>query len=236
MDILTSMEFYYKYIGGETDESTRVSASETSGSSLEAIRRSEALMESESGRFFEEDIYCDVVYYIGATLLRTKAGFSLAPGLNHGVMYKETVRFVREQVGYYTKRADENVGLKAFTEPYNHAISYPVYIYNMEQEQHMVETNYDSFYYTALAEFSMDIWVNNEGKWPEDMEKRNFMDVAPTIMEEVNIGFSAPQNITNDIYIDRGISALFEKQLKLGEVSTLEALESYGQGFFKINT
>jgi hypothetical protein len=38
-----------------------------------------------------------------------------------------------------------------------------------------------------------------------------------------------------DIYIDRGINAAFEKHLKLQEFRTMEALENYGNGWFKIN-
>lgn len=235
-DILTDMVFYYKYLGGEAAESTKVTAS-TSVSSLQAILQSTTAKntEEEQGKFFEDVIYCDVVYYIGATLVRKKSGFSVANGYHHGVRYEETVMFNREEVQYYTKSADEHVDEEAFTEPYNHSISYPVYVYTMSQEQKEIITNYGSVYYTPVARFSMQIWANGEDKWPRDMEKRNGLDVSPIIMEEVNIGVSAPQNITSDIYIDRGISALFERQLKLGEVSTLEALEAYGQGFFKIN-
>jgi hypothetical protein len=40
--------------------------------------------------------------------------------------------------------------------------------------------------------------------------------------------------VDSDIYIDRGINAAFEKHLKLGEVTSLEALEQYGNGYFKI--
>ena len=42
------------------------------------------------------------------------------------------------------------------------------------------------------------------------------------------------ENVDSDIYIDRGINAAFEKHLKLGEVTSLEALEQYGNGYFKI--
>ena len=41
------------------------------------------------------------------------------------------------------------------------------------------------------------------------------------------------QNVDGDIYINRGINAAFEKHLKLGEVTSMEALEQYGNGYFK---
>jgi hypothetical protein len=50
---------------------------------------------------------------------------------------------------------------------------------------------------------------------------------------------SFPQNVDADIYIDRGISAAFEKHLKLQEIRTMEALENLGNtssiSGFKIN-
>jgi hypothetical protein len=66
------------------------------------------------------------------------------------------------------------------------------------------------------------------------MELHNGMEVYPTFREEYRFGISTLENVDSDIYIDRGINAAFEKHLKLGEVTSLEALEQYGNGYFKI--
>ena len=58
--------------------------------------------------------------------------------------------------------------------------------------------------------------------------------LLPIVKEEYRVGVSAPENIKGNIYIDRGINSAFEKHLKLGEVASLEALENYGNNFFKI--
>ena len=66
------------------------------------------------------------------------------------------------------------------------------------------------------------------------MTKHNDLQVFPTYREGYRFGISILENVDSDIYIDRGINAAFEKHLKLGEVTSLEALEQYGNGYFKI--
>jgi hypothetical protein len=66
------------------------------------------------------------------------------------------------------------------------------------------------------------------------MEEHNGMQVLPVFREEYRFGISSMENVDSDIYIDRGINAAFEKHLKLGEVTSLEALEQYGNRYFKI--
>ena len=56
----------------------------------------------------------------------------------------------------------------------------------------------------------------------------------PVFSEEYKLGIAAPQSVKGDIYIDRGINAAFEKHLKLGEITSMEALEQYTNGYFKI--
>ena len=59
--------------------------------------------------------------------------------------------------------------------------------------------------------------------------------LSPTYRSETMFGISVPQNIDNNIYIDRGINALFEKQMKLNEAKTLDALTLYGNKYFNID-
>ena len=68
-----------------------------------------------------------------------------------------------------------------------------------------------------------------------DFENNNGVVVSPLVRTEFNLASSMPQNIEADIYIDRGISAAFEKHLKLQEFRSMESLENYGNGWFKIN-
>jgi hypothetical protein len=81
----------------------------------------------------------------------------------------------------------------------------------------------------------IDLKEKNGVKEVSPWEKNNNMSVFPIFREECYFGFSTPQNINDNIYIDRGVNASFEKHLKLMEAHTLEALENYGNGYFKIN-
>ena len=58
--------------------------------------------------------------------------------------------------------------------------------------------------------------------------------VSPAIRKEELLGYSMPETLTNNIYIDRGYSTVLDKHLKMGEISSLEALEKYGNGSFNI--
>lgn len=58
----------------------------------------------------------------------------------------------------------------------------------------------------------------------------------PLCKEEYKIGSSSLENVQSDIYINRGTAKSFDNHLRLMEVNSLESLEQYGNGFFKIIT
>ena len=60
------------------------------------------------------------------------------------------------------------------------------------------------------------------------------MNAFPIFMEEYSLHMSAPQSVSGDIYINRGVNAALDKHLRLGEVTSLEALTQYGNGFYLI--
>ena len=252
-DIITEMVFYYKTSEGEIDEDTIVIAdTPTNGetTSLKAISEStenmmEKSIETEGGAgdtIYEEDIYCDITYYIGATLQRTSnnnSGIGSTPftlavdtgGLtfNNGVCYKETVKFVKTEVQYYLKPEYRRQIPTTKNAPSAHTVSYPVTCYVMQQEQNRIESDYDNPYYCALAYFEMALRTDTS-----DFELYNGTQVLPIFREEYKLGMACMQNVDSDIYIDRGINTAFERHLKLGEVTSMEALQQYTNGYFKI--
>ena len=104
--------------------------------------------------------------------------------------------------------------------------------------EHVDDSQYDSSYSVPMSDFrlNINIFSGNTDTFndQEDMEKHNGMQVLPVFREEYMFGISSMENVDSDIYIDRGINTAFEKHLKLGEVTSLEALEQYGNNFFKI--
>ena len=103
-----------------------------------------------------------------------------------------------------------------------------------------IETDiYGTYYETPLAAFKTEINLINADLTTNysgyiDMDTYNNIHVTPTLKQEYMLGISSLENIDSDIYIERGINAAFEKHLKLGEVTSLEALEQYSNGYFKI--
>ena len=264
-DIITRMTFYYK----ETDETIpketivdvvlesgdtytiKMNGEKVSGyTSLSAISAStmakEELEKDEEVMYsFYDDIFCDITYYIGATLRRKKdENYNLCyePNRNnYGVEYKETVQFVKENREYYLKKPKnlDSVVPSRINDVCNHSVSYPIYVYKLTQiMEHVDDSQYDSSYSVSMADFrfNINIFSGNTDTFnsQEDMEEHNGMQVLPVFREEYRFGISSMENVDSDIYIDRGINAAFEKHLKLGEVASLEALEQYGNNFFKI--
>ena len=287
-DIITKMTFYYKdYDGNVVNDTIRYAElgnddvryiydynssekySTPSGyTSLKAIQLAtevkDTLEESGKTKYMYDDIYCDITYYVGATLSRKEGKeYNLASKArddkhktskdvsdeqyhcysNYGVEYTETVRFVKTNWEYYLKKPkNENSILPSKRKkPCNHSVSYPIYVYVLTQDLTRVdESQYKTEYSVPMADFKFEINIfSGNGdtfgeKYPEEMATHNNLQVFPTYREEYRFGVSSIENVDSDIYIDRGINAAFEKHLKLGEVTSLEALEQYGNGYFKI--
>ena len=201
--------------------------------SLKAIIKSTDTKNEITDVLFEDDISCDITYYIGATLVRKDetTPFELVTGntFSSGICYTETVKFIEKDVQYYLK----NVIKKQIPMTRNaisaHTISYPVTCYVMEQEKTRIESDFNNYYYCALAHFEMSMCTSTT-----DFELYNGTQTFPVFRQEYKMGTACIQNVDSDIYIDRGINAAFEKHIKLGEVTSMEALEQYTNGYFKI--
>ena len=275
-DIITNMTFYYKDYDGNIVKQTEAVCNLTlddevhlivgnkdkqlSGgySSLSAITESTEIKKEleSSGLIMQDDIYCDITYYVGATLSRMADSIYNLASIeerddacqNHGVMYKETVRFVKTNQEYYLKKPSDAESTLPTTRnmPCKHSVSYPIYVYVLTQDMEKVnDTQYNIDYSVPMANFVFDINVYRESgreheidyfgeAYKADMERHNGLHVYPTYKEEYRFGISSMENVDSDIYIDRGINAAFEKHIKLGEVTSLEALINYGNNFFKI--
>jgi hypothetical protein len=245
-NIITKMKFYYKDVNGNKVESTIFECGENM-TSLSAISEStfakNQIDEEDLAIIFDENLYCDIEYYIGATLeRRSGTNFKLADGYNYGVKYNETVKFVKTPVFYRLKmEEDENeiMPTQAYeTENLSH--KYMIYTYIMKQDVEEVESNiYDTAFQVPMANFTSEINLIDSNITPNfsgysDMDDYNGMDISPVYKEEYKLGLAMNENVDADIYIDRGINAAFEKHLKLQEITSLEALVQYGNNYFKI--
>lgn len=220
-DVISSMTFFYMTMDDAVDENTRCSG--TSKGVLSAITEATIAKESgeTSGLTYYDDIFCDITYYVGNIYSGT------GEQLSEGVKYTERVSFTKEKVEYYLKKKDKIILPFEKKRIDAHSISYPIYIYTLKQNIERIDDNtYDIPYEDNLAEFKSEI---------ERASTVTSGDTyLPLFLEEYKLGTAAPQSVKGDIYIDRGINAAFEKHLKLGEVTSMEALLQYGNGYFKI--
>lgn len=231
-DMITSMIFYYlDYEGNRWGET------EWSGSSLNTIIN---IPTSEFSAYTDLDIvYCDIEYVIGATFSGTeKYEDGLFVGMEYtsagtefsqGVKYRETVKFVKTPVEYKLARGKEGQIPTTFNSVSAHSLCYPVVCYILEQDKEEIRSDFDTLYTYPVADFEMKLPPNSG--WSGYSRST---EIFPVFRQEYLFGSSTMQNLDVDIYIERGINAAFEKHLKLGEVTSMEALEQYTNGYFKM--
>lgn len=241
-NIISEMEFYFCDKDGNVvpkkydensgtlvdDESSKgiftIDLNSEDKSSLNAIKpimkAMEVYINQSPTNVISNGLQCDITYNIGATLnMNVDENGSTTYTIDesdYGVQYTETVEFVKTKVEYYLG---------------NDNVSYPIYIYKLKQG----ESEKASFM-ARIDIFSKlnDDKIVDKYSEREGMEKYNGIEVCPTFTKAFNIGVVSPPTVESDINIDRGNSAAFEKHLKLGEVTSFEALENYSNGYFKI--
>ena len=54
------------------------------------------------------------------------------------------------------------------------------------------------------------------------------------LKREVEMGISEPPKVESEIFIERQSSSVFERHLRMGEITTLEQLEEYRNGYYNI--
>lgn len=226
-DVITNMTFYYSNLSTqEPIEDTIVSIDvndEKLLDNIEAIRQCQNKKQNYIGTEpISELMSCDFTYYIKANLAfdSDKKIYKLAQNDNVLLKYKETVH-LKERNGLYYLNDDDYYVIR-----YMEIIPIPCHsIYN-DWDNKDVISNY------AYFEKIVQIWPTSEFVDTISAELGKQFMALPVFRHEYKLGLSLPQNIESDIYIDRGVNAAIERHIKLGEVSTMEALENYGNNSF----
>lgn len=186
---------------------------------------------------YELKLFCEFTYNIGAILkqktfkkdgLINYDGFVLSRNMNHGVQYKEIDELENKTCVYSLAN-----GTKMFMKYFDIIQNNKTVILNSFNNQ---TAN------VGIADFTMPIRLFKKNKHgeievsPDDYNDNlnfgqfNDLMVAPVFRKEYSFGISLPQNLKNDIYIDRGICKAFDKHLRLQEIKTMDALEQYQNG------
>ena len=215
-DIISSMTFYYADANGDKILDTVKKVGGAIKSSLNAIQESTKKATEYKNNYpmevISDNVYCEIVYNIGATIAYDKAKASYSISGDSGVEYTEIVEFEKVKTEYYLG---------------NNSHSYPIYVYKLRQGDN------------PTASFTAPINVFDSGLTTtyssiDGMDDYNGLDAYPTFQDAYNIGISSLPIVDSDVNIDRGNNAAFEKHLKIGEVTSLEALENYTNGYFKM--
>jgi hypothetical protein len=228
-DVIDTMVFYYKLTDSDSGTSKHSASTYTVVSAITAAE-AETATSAMSAFTFDDDVYCDVVYHVG-NIYQLNGNTPILS--SEGIKYSETVQFVKTRVEYYLKQLDKNAVPTDKSTPSAHSVSYPIYVYRLKQNEDTIRDNtYNTPYTDSLSYFEIPISVMNR---VYDSEYTISGDTkVPLMREEYRLGIAAQESVKGDIYIDRGINSAFEKHLKLGEVTSLEALENYGNGYFRI--
>ena len=232
-DIIKKMSFYYKGIDEKkyTSEGTE-GTKDWEISSLETIK---SISKPTSVILESENVFCDIVYLIGATLKRTENGDFKTDGTS-GVTYYETVEFEKTNVEYHLKAENNKSTPMEKNGAGAHSLSYPVVCYVLKQNT--VEIDGETRYIDNTAKFSSDSFKCQNGtvRTYSNDDVASETCVFPILRREYMFGSAVMQNVDANIYIDRGINAALDRHLKLGEVTSMEALENYSNGYFKMMT
>ena len=165
---------------------------------------------------------CEFVYHLGATVYYYSGNTTYRLyDKGTSVKYIERVHLTLQPCLYYLDEMEY----------------YPVKYYDLPITENVTLNDFSN----KIVTVTRSTFFKTVNLWGKDTEVDDIVDevgkqytALPLMRTESNLGMAIQQNIDEDIYINRGLSAAFERYVKLGEVSTMEALSNYGNGWFKM--
>lgn len=216
-DYLESITFYYSDSFGnkvakiEYEDDLDISSVESKLKEQLSGSTSDGMFGSE--HFLVSDLKCEFKYHMGCIIVRTTNSDStysyyIEDG-NSGVTYYDNVTLVKKQCEFYL----------------NNTSFYMMNYYDMIFEtKNYTDDTYGHNVTVPIAKFSCKM---------NSFDNDNYVNF-PLIREEYKLGSSSHEKIESDIYINRGTARAIDNHIKLMEVRSLESLEQYGNGYFKI--
>lgn len=211
-DILYAIHFYYNDANGNRidDTLTKYEYDETTGektynSPLQAIMKCESL--KDSYKEAQGLLMCDFIYYV-STYIDLSEDIPKILNKSIGIKMIDTCKLEQKNCLFCTDFANY-YNLKYYEIQYN------------EKTIHSQDQNRDAI--VEISEFTL-----LPGEY-----KKNVQNI-PIFRDDSELGMSYPQRTESNIYIDRGYATAIDKHLKLGEVTSLETLENYGNGAFNL--
>lgn len=134
--------------------------------------------------------------------------------INDGDLYTENL--LMGEGGISKKIFETKPKIDPFSKQY-------IYKYNFFDSNNEVITTYDD-----VGDGTSIIKYETKG-----LNRDNAINL-PSFKNEELLSVTDKPKVEVDVFIDRGINNAFDRHIKIGDVKTLESLEKYGNGFFKI--
>lgn len=230
-DIIDEIKIYYKYDNGDIIKDAIVTLKNGENgyilngdviegtvveNTLGGIKLCEdTIKEIYSGDTYEPEkkLYCDITYYLDATLEYNKIEnkIRLSENKNKGIRYTDTYQMNLEVYPYYMSSIQK----------------YFIKYYNMEQiGMSKISMKIKVLYFDFNEVTEKDYSFEERNGYSDD----NRVIATPVYKNEMLNSIIMPQKVNSDIYIDRGNARAFDRHLMLHGIRTLDALEDYQNG------
>ena len=166
------------------------------------------------------------IYYIGAELVYDDDIYNYRyNGGSKGIVYKDTYDYT---VSMYPNASQLEESMRV--ENRESGFMYVDIDYDSARDYVLYE-NLDNYRdWVILSDVTATTKSMTEGGDPVSPNFQN----ADYIMEDYQLGMSFVSNNNSNVYVDRGTATAFERHMRLSEVDTLQDLEDYGNGMFKL--
>lgn len=209
-DLLYGAHFYPCDSEGNEVGNSRIDVY-SNESMLEAINK--AIDEAHKMEYWDEVIGVDFEYYKDAEVIYANGYLEPRKRNGHttGVKCIDKCRLEPKNTLYYLN-SDE---------------SYPIRYYEVSYD---VETRLSEVYDREVNYKMCDFYL-----YPQCYEDNyNNLVASPLFRKDETIGFSGPEKVVDNIYIDRGYATILDRHLKICEVSSLDEITAYGNGSFDV--
>ena len=115
-----------------------------------------------------------------------------------------------------------------FDTPVDQNIGTPNQIYGLQYQDYTGQTRT-----VVINGVTSNIPVTNFLFKGEGINETN-TSLSALTKEEYLFGITETPDVQSDVYIDRGVTSIMDMQLRLSEVSTIDELTNYGNGFYNI--
>jgi hypothetical protein len=213
-NVLYQANVYLKDTSGNTIEDTIIEILQNDGVSSHDSEIEENI--EDYSDMYDGNLYIDFMYYKGCLFTVDTSGnvhVKKADNSDYytGIKYIETCTLTKKNCSYYTSNDSK----------------YPLKYYELDY------VNKEEFYFKTVGinkEIPLATWYMNPSSFDSNDEV-----VAPAFRKEELLGFTSPEILKtpeNGIYINRGYLTALDKHIRIGEISSIETLESYGNGLF----